>query len=517
MEGKGYVYLVGAGPGDEGLITVKGKECIEEGDVVVYDYLINRRLLDYAKPGAEKIYVGKRGGSTNSSHQEHINRILNDKASEGKKVVRLKGGDPTVFGRGGEEALFLAKRGIPFEIVPGVSSVSAVPAYAGIPISHREFASCFIVATGHEFSEDGEHGEKLPWESLAGIPTIVFLMGFRNVGRIMEKLIQHGKDPSTPAALVSWGTIPRQRTVTGTVGDIAERVTERDMKPPSIVIVGEVVNLRGYMNWYEERPLFGKRIVVTRAREQAAPLVKSIERQGGEAIEFPVIAIAEPDSWEELDDAIGSLEEFDWIVFTSVNGVERFFRRLHQSGRDSRALHAIKTAAIGEQTARALERKGFNADVVPGDYIAEGLIREFRDLDIKGKRIVIPRAAEAREVLPEKLVEMGAIVRVVPAYKTITPLGGHVEDIVEEIKEMLSRGMIDAVTFTSSSTVRNFMELIAEPGLMTGVTLACIGPITAHTLTGLGFEPDIVCEKHTVHALVNELSNYYSHNPQKDK
>ncbi|MEE9252453.1 MAG: uroporphyrinogen-III C-methyltransferase [Thermodesulfobacteriota bacterium] len=505
MEKKGEVYLIGAGPGDYGLLTLKGKERLEQADVIVYDYLVNSRYLKLAKPGAEKIYVGKRS-RTSPGHQDYINSLLVERASEGKKVARLKGGDPFVFGRGGEEAHVLAEHGIPFEVIPGVTSASAAPAYAGIPITHREYTSVLAVVTGHENSDKNKSA--LPWEALAQIQTLVFLMGVKNLEQNMETLIKHGKDPDTPAALISCGTISKQRTVTGTVGTIAGIVRESALKPPSIVVVGEVVRLREAINWFETKPLFGRKILVTRAREQASDLVKLIEEQGANALEFPTIRIIPPASWERLDGAIEGLSSYDWIVFTSVNGVERFFGRLRERGRDVRALGSLQIACIGEQTARRVEERGFNVDLVPDDFRAEGLIEVFENADVKGKRILIPRAKDAREVLPEELSQMGAVVDVVPAYETKKPEA----ESADEVKELLLTGEVDVITFASSSTARNFFEALGDDaaGCVQNSVIACIGPVTAKTVREFGFEPTIVCSKYTIEELVSEISNHFT-------
>jgi uroporphyrinogen III methyltransferase/synthase len=500
MSRKGVVYLVGAGPGDEGLITVKGLRYLEEADVVLFDYLVNKRLLDRSREDAEKIYVGKRGGGT-GSHQAVINKLMLAKALEGKKVVRLKGGDPIIFGRGGEEAIFLSENGIPFEIVPGVSSISAVPAYAGIPITHREFSSCFAVATGHEDS----NGESLPWDALAKMPIVVFLMGVKNLERNMERLIEHGKDPETPVALISWGTLPHQRTITGTVSNIAAKAAEGNLKPPSIAVVGDVVNLREKINWFETKPLFGRRILITRASKQAWEMIMLIEQLGGEAITFPTIEVTPPERWDELDAAIEYINNYDWIIFTSANGVEYFFRRLLDSGKDARAIARAKIAAIGEKTAQALKEFGLRPDLTPREFVAECLVEEFRNLEIRGMKILIPRAQEAREVLPDELRLMGAEVNVVAVYRTLKPQRAE----VEKVKQLLASGQLDTVTFTSSSTVRNFIELIGDKSLLQGTTLACIGPITASTLRELGFEPQIISRKFTAEGLISEISNYF--------
>ncbi len=505
MEPQGIVFLVGAGPGEYDLITAKGIRCLREADVVVYDYLVNKALLDLTKKGALKVYVGKKGGEKDSSHQKRINEIMAEHALAGKRVVRLKGGDPMVLGRGGEEALYLASRSIPFEIVPGVSSITAVPAYAGIPLTHRGKASAFAVATGHEDPE--KEGSALPWEALAAVPTLVLLMSYANLEANMEKLIANGRSPDTPVAVISWGTLPRQRTVVGTVGDIARRVRASGIRPPCTVVVGEVVRLRKDLNWYETRPLFGHRVLVTRARSDAGRLAVLIEQLSGEAVVMPTIEIVPPPSWEELDAAIRNIETFDWIVFTSRNGVERFFERLRKLGKDARALGKARLAVIGEKTALALERERLRADLVPERFVAEGLVDKFQQIEMEGKRVLIARAARARELLPCRLRAMGAHVTVAPAYETRLPEEGEIERPLE----LLRSEKIDAVTFASSSAVRNFFRLIeGRASLPESTVLACIGPVTASTLKEYGREADIVATRHTMEDMVEELAAYMS-------
>jgi len=504
MNKKGKVYLIGAGPGDPGLLTIKGKECLEKADVVVYDYLVNPKLLEYAKKETEIIYAGKRKGNTELP-QEAINRILVNKAKEGKTVARLKGGDPFIFGRGGEEAEALFEYGIPFEIVAGVTSASAVPAYAGIPLTHRDFTSSFAVVTGHENPE--KEKSALPWDALAKIGTLVFLMGVTRIEENMKKLIEHGKSPDTPAAFIAWGTLTRQRTVTGTISEIGKIVKENNLnRPPATVVVGDVVKLREILNWFETKPLFGKRVLVTRTRKQASTLVELLEEEGAETVEFPTIEIVPPERWDEIDNAIENLGSYNWIIFTSVNGVEFFFNRLKAKKKSIVEFKGVKIATIGEQTGRAVENLGLNVDIIPYEFMAEGVVESFRGIDIKGKRILIPRAKEAREILPVELQKMGADVNIVTAYKTEKPN----PERVEEIKGMLRSGEIDVITFASSSTVRNFLSIFGkdkEPLLRS--TIACIGPITAEPLREIGIEPQIIPKKYTIEGLVREIVDYF--------
>lgn len=507
MDKTGTVYLIGAGPGDPGLMTLKGREILARADVVVYDYLVNPKLLEIARKDADIIYVGKKAGVKEMS-QAGINSLLIKFARKGKTVARLKGGDPFIFGRGGEEALALSKKGIAFEVVPGVTSASAVPAYAGIPLTQRDVTSSFAVVTGHEDPSKG--ASNTPWEALSTIGTVVFLMGVNNLARNMRNLIDAGKPADTPAAVISWGTYPWQAAVTGTVGRIADVVRKhKDIISPAIVVVGEVVNLREITGWYEKKPLFGKSVLVTRASEQAPRFVRLLEEKGARVIEFPVIEIASPRSYKALDKAIDTLSGYDWMVFTSVNGVARFFERLAFHDLDLRELHGIRIAAIGEVTAREIEKRGIKVELLPGDFRAEGLIELFKSENLNGKRILIPRAREARDILPLTLGEMGAQVDVVTAYESRMP--GKRK--TEKIKKMLSTGEIDVITFTSSSTVRNFFAAAGTFKPASGKPLfACIGPITEKTLSEAGYETDIVPAEYTVEKLTDAIAFYFTSN-----
>ena len=504
MKKYGKVYLIGGGPGDPGLITVKGKEILGKADAVVHDYLVNPELLSYTKPGAELICVGKKAGHK-VMPQGRINKLLVEKARGGRIVARLKGGDPFIFGRGGEEVEVLAAEGIDFEIVPGVTSASAVPAYAGIPLTHRKIASSFAVVTGHENPAKGESG--IEWDIVARMGTVVFLMGVTNLAENMQKLIDSGMSPDTPAAVISRGTYPSQASVTGTVGDIAGKAAARDdISSPAVVVTGEVVGLSDVISWYEKKPLFGKRIVVTRPKEQARPLSSLFEEMGAEVLEFPAIEIAPLRSYAALDKAMDGLGSYDWIIFTSVNGVGGFFERLRFLGRDVREMHGPKIAAIGEVTAEELDARGINVDMVPDDYRAEGLIELFKEMDLKGKRVFIPRAKEAREILPESLRGMGASVDVVPVYETKKPgkakTAALKKDIIEE--------RIDVITFTSSSTVRNFLETVGEIKVKGGrPVLACIGPVTAKTLADSGYKAAIMPAEYTAAGLAEAVAAYF--------
>jgi uroporphyrinogen III methyltransferase/synthase len=498
----GKVYLIGAGPGDPGLFTLKGKRCLEEADVVAYDALANHRLLAHAKPSAEMIYVGKRGGQ-HALPQEEIGRLLVERARAGKIVARLKGGDPFIFGRGGEEAEELAAAGVPFEVVPGVTSAVAAPAYAGIPLTHRDFTSTVAFVTGHEDPTKEDTG--IAWDKIAtGIGTLVFLMGVSQLPEIVKRLIEHGRSPETPAAVIRWGTRADQTVVTGTLATLVERCA--GMKPPALIVVGEVVALREKLRWFEDKPLFGKRILITRAREQASAFAQRLEAAGAEVVEFPAIQIEPPESWKPLDASIGRLREYQWVVFTSANGVRFFWDRLQRAGRDVRDLFGIVVCAIGPATAAALLDRGIRADLVPAEFKAEGLLEAMGDERVRGKRILLARAAEAREVLPEELTRRGAIVDVVPAYRTVRNTAN-----AEELRGLLRDGRVHAVTFTSSSTVRYFLELVGVEAtqLLRGVVVASIGPITAETAAGHGIVSHIVPESYTIPALVDALVRHF--------
>ncbi len=506
----GRVYLVGAGPGDPKLLTLRGKECLAEADVVLYDYLANPALLRYAPASAERIYVGRRGRA-GYQDQAEVNRLMIEHARSGKTVVRLKGGDPFVFGRGGEEAEAVAEAGVPFEIVPGVSSAIAAPAYAGIPVTHRTLASTVAFVTGHEDPTKGEAA--VEWPRLATADgTLVFLMGMKNLPAIVSRLLKEGKPKETPVALIRWGTKTVQRTVIGSLEDIVGKAEAARLEPPTLVVIGEVVRLRDRLNWFETRPLFGKRILVTRAQEQAHELSALIAAQGGEPVEVPTIQIVPPTDWSALDDAIAQLSQYQWLVFTSVNGVRPFMERLRGLGRDTRALAGLRICCIGPRTAEALARFGLSADVVPAEYQAEGVIAALSAAGVAGQRVLIPRAEVARELLPQELTALGAQVDVVTAYRTVLPPVDR-----EPIKDLLRQGEIAVATFTSSSTVKNFCSVFEHPDemrkLMDGCLIACIGPITAKTARDLGLQVTITATENTIPALVDALVRYFSDGP----
>jgi uroporphyrinogen III methyltransferase/synthase len=517
------VYLVGAGPGDPGLITVAGLERIRAADVIVYDRLVSPRLLEHAQSDAELIYVGKTPGGevgngklevgnrkTDESHdQEWINRTLVDQARLGRNVVRLKGGDPFVFGRGGEEAEALRAAGIEYEVLPGVTSAVAVPAYAGIPVTHRGVASSFAVITGHEDPEKSETA--IDWAHLAkAVDTLVFLMGVRNLPDIVARLTENGKLAATPVAVIRWGTTPEQRTVTGTLADIAARVEEAGLKPPAIAVVGEVVRLRESLSWFENRPLFGKRVLITRTRRQASTLARLLADAGAIPVELPSIEIEPIEDREAIDASIASLTNrqtdkptdraYAWVVFTSANAVELFFEHLAERGLDSRAFGLARIAAIGPATARALAERGLRADVVPTEYVAEAVVEAMRSLVAPKERVLLPRAESARAELVRGLESLGATVDEVPIYRAAVPSEASPEVLAE-----LRAGRIDVVTFTSSSTVRNLVAMLGDASTLERPLIACIGPITAQTAREAGLRVDVMASEYTVEGLVAAL------------
>lgn len=505
-DGTGKVWLVGAGPGDPGLITVAGLDALRQADVVVYDRLVSPLLLSHARPDAELVFVGKEGGGESVS-QEEIERLLVARAREGKRVVRLKGGDPFVFGRGGEECLALTEAGIPFEVVPGVTSAIAVPAYAGIPVTHRGLSSSLAVVTGHEDPAKGDSA--LRWDRLAtATDTLVVLMGTRTLPRLVEELLAHGRSPETPVAVIRWGTTPEQATVTGTLADIVARVEAAGLRPPTVVVVGEVVRLRERLQWFERRPLFGRRVVVTRARHQAGELSRLLLEAGALPVEVPVIEIEPLGEGPAAAEALDGLSRgaYRWLLFTSANSVEFFFRLLESRGRDARALAPVKVAAIGPGTAQALQARGIRLDLVPREYVAEGLAGALLPHLRPGDGVLLPRAEEARPDLVEALAAAGARVDVLPLYRARLP-----DRVPGEALAALRRGEVDVVAFTASSTVRNLAVLLGpDVECLRQVKLACIGPITARTVREvLGRSPDIVAREYTMAGLVEALCRHF--------
>ncbi|MFH1646497.1 MAG: uroporphyrinogen-III C-methyltransferase [Chloroflexota bacterium] len=498
----GKVYLVGAGPGDPGLITVKGIDCLKKADVIIYDRLLDQGLLEAAPPAAERIYVGKTAGE-HTRTQHEINRLLVDKAEEGITIVRLKGGDPFVLGRGGEEAEVLAQNGIAFEVVPGVTSAVAVPAYAGIPVTHREKASSFAVITGHE--DPGKDSSSINWEKLAtGVDTLIFLMGMKNLPEIAARLIEYGRPPETPVAVIKDGTRPEQATVVGSLKDIVSRVEEYGLTAPAVIVVGDVISLREKIRWFDNRPLFGKRILVTRARRQASALSRLLAERGAQPVELPAIDIQAAD-YGELDRAAANLGNYHWIIFTSVNGVEAFWERLQHLERDSRTLGGLRIGAIGPATAQALEAKGITPDYIPEVYTSEGVVAGLKKQNVTGQRFLLPRADIADKELAQGINRLGASVHEVTAYRTLPAT-----EAVTRAKQMITSGEIDIVTFTSSSTVSNLLAAFGEePLAISRARVACIGPKTAETAARAGLNVDIIAGEQTVAGLVAAIEEYF--------
>ncbi len=499
----GKVYLVGAGPGDPGLITVKGMRCLQRAQMVVYDRLMDPSLLDLAPAGAERVFVGKERGRQ-ALTQDEINALLVEQGQAGKVVVRLKGGDPFVFGRGGEEALALAENGVPFEVVPGITSAVAAAAYAGIPVTHRRISTCFTVVSG---SEDPSKPESvIPWDILANTGgTLVVLMGWAALASIMETLQEKGMDPGTPVALVQWGTWARQKTVTGDLTDVVEKGRAAGIRPPVIAIVGPVVDLRERVRWFDNRPLFGKKVLVTRSRTQASNLRSQLEELGADIIELPSIEIAPLEDCGELDDSIERLGEPGWVIFASVNGVESVFQRLHKKGKDARALSGVTVGAIGPATRRALEERGIVPDFVPARSVSESVVEELASRDWVGVPVLLPGSNIGRDVLAQGLSELGARVERVAAYQTVTPRGA-----AESARTALSSG-VDVVTFTSSSTVNNLLDILGgEKQYLEDALVACIGPVTAAAARELGLRVDLEAEQPTVEGLVEILADRFT-------
>jgi uroporphyrinogen III methyltransferase/synthase len=528
---KGKVYLVGAGPGDIGLLTVKGLKCLKKADVVVYDFHLNAQVLNYINHDAEFIYAGKCGGH-HTLTQDKINDILVEKAKKAKIICRLKGGDPFVFGRGGEEAEALSKAGIEFEVVPGVSSAIAAPAYAGIPLTHRLYSSSFAVIPGYEDTTKNESA--LDWSKLAtGVGTLVFLMAVKNVDLITQKLIEHGRSPDTPVAVIRWGTRPDQKTITGSLNNIVKLVKEKDIKPPAVMVVGDVVKLRESLNWYEKKPLFGYRILITREHVEG---FEPLEELGAEIIEFPTIETVPPESYDELDMSIDKIGKYDWLIFTSRNGVKYFLKRYFEKERDVRDLKGLKICTIGTKTAEELKKYGLKVDLIPDEFRAEGLIETFikvgrkqntvsnkesadcllptaysSELPLKGLNFLLPRAEKAREIFPEKVRELGGRIDVPVAYRTIKP-----ESHGKRLKRFLKEGRISIATFTSAATFHNFREIMGEDAedLLKGVAIAVIGPVTAKAVEDAGLHVDIKPTEATIEAMAEEIIKWAG---EKDK
>ena len=493
------MYLVGAGPGDPSLLTLKGRWCIEQADVVVYDRLISEYLLTFCRDDAELVYVGKETDH-HTLTQEQINQVLSERALRGKNVCRLKGGDPFVFGRGGEEAAHLAALGIDYEVVPGVTAAVAVPAYAGIPVTHRDYSSSLTIVTGHrrkgreESILSGLHGRQ---------GTAVFLMGYENLEAIRSDLLGQGWAADTPAALINWGTRAGQRTVTGNLDNLQGRARDAGIGSPSVLIVGRVVELRQQLCWREKMPLFGRRILVTRALHQAHDLARRIMDLGGEPLCLPVLELILPQDLTSLDRSLGDLGSYHWVIFTSANGVAFFMKRLQDLGIDIRSIRG-KVAAIGSGTGQALARYGLNVAFTPHEYRAEALLDGMLERIAPGGRVLLPRAAEARNVLPDGLRAGGIQVDIVAAYQTV-PSGARYKQL---LRDVLAQGQVDYITFTSSSAVKNFIVLFDEQelaGILGQSRVACIGPVTADTAASMGVRVDLVAKDYTTEGLLDVI------------
>jgi uroporphyrinogen III methyltransferase/synthase len=496
----GKVYIIGAGPGDPGLITMKAVQCIESSDVIVYDRLVGGKILSYARRDAELVYVGKKPDS-HPVPQWRINEMLVEKALEGKTVARVKGGDPFVFGRGGEEAESLAQKGIEFEIVPGITSAVAVPAYAGIPVTHRDHCSSLHIITGHERPDKNE--SSVDFEALARLEgTLVFLMGIKNLDEICKNLIKHGKDPMTPAAVIEKGTTTAQRNVSANLESLYQRAAEMGIESPAVTIIGDVVSLGDKLKWYKKGKLAGKKVLVTRAREQASELVKKIESIGGEALEFPTIRIETPKDRTHFDGVLTRLENYDWLVFTSVNGVRLFFEGMREKEKDIRILAGVKICAVGEATRRTLECMGLTVDFMPEKYTTECLLEGMLKRIKKGQRILLARADIGNPLLAKGLSDFGAEAEDLVVYKTVPDTRGR-----EGILDMLVSGEIDFITFTSSSTVRNFAAAVGCENLSEAskCKVVCIGPVTAKTAEELGIRVSAAADVYTIDGLVKKM------------
>ena len=486
------VYLVGAGPGDPDLITLKGRKVLSRADAVLYDNLASERLLDHAPPGAERIYVGKKR-SDHEMSQEEISALLIERARRGWTVVRLKGGDPFIFGRGGEEMEALAAAGIPFEIVPGVTTPLGIAAYTGVPLTHRDHTSAVTFVTGHNV-------EAIDWAKVGASETVVLFMGLVNFAAIAREMIAKGRAPTTPAMAVRWATRPDQQTVVGTLSDLPAQLTAMHFRPPTTIVIGDVVSLRDRFNWFERLPLFGQRIVITRDRRQGSQLSEPLEELGAEVLPLPVIEIQPPSDPGPLDRAIQRLETYDWLIFTSANGVQAFLNRLDASGRDLRSLKA-KLCAIGPGTRAALEALHLKVDRMPKEFVAESLVEAFVQDDVRGQRILLARAEVARDVLPVGLSRRGAHIDVCEAYRTVLPPGA-----AATARQVLARHP-HWITFTSSSTVKNLVSLTGFEALRR-IRLASIGPVTSATLREHTLEPTVEADPHTMPGLIDAILRY---------
>ncbi len=487
----GKVYLVGAGPGDPELLTLKGRRALERATVIFYDHLAPEQLLDIASPSAERVYVGKKR-SQHSFTQDEISGMLIERVQSGHTVVRLKGGDPYLFGRGGEEAEALASAGVPFEVIPGVTSAVGIAAYSGIPLTHRDHTSVVSIVTGH-------NADSIDWERFGNSETLVILMGLATFDTISARIMAGGRSPQTPAVAIRWGTRPDQQTVEGTLATLPRMIHEQGLKPPATIIVGGVTSLRARLNWFEKLPLFGQRIAITRPRTQSAEMVLKLRDLGAQPIEFPTISIEPASDYAPLDRAIAHLFEYDWLLFTSVNGVRAFFDRLDRSAVDLRNLRA-RLAAIGPATREALEHCHLKVDEMGSEFVAESLLEALARHSLSGKRVLLVRAAVARDVLPQKLRSLKAEVEVVEAYRTLPPA-----DISSRAAE-ISAHPPDWITFTSSSTVENFFDAVAASSVRSS-RFASIGPVTSATLRKHGIEPSAEAVVYTVDGLIEAIQS----------
>ncbi len=505
MSVRGKVFIVGAGPGDPDLVTLRAKRCLEKADVVIFDYLVNREILKFAPDKAEFICIGRRN-TPQRIPQDKVHSIMIEKAKEGRQIVRLKGGDPFIFGRGGEEAIALAEAGIPFEIVPGITAAIGVPEYAGIPLTHREVSSVLFL-TGHE--DPSKPHSSIDWESISRIKgTLVFFMGMNTLSGIVGKLLSYGKPPSTPAVVIHWGSLPVQKTLQSTLGGIVELVKNTGITPPSILVVGEVVSMRERINWYETKPLFGKRIVITRAEEQSEELSVKLRDLGAEVISLPMIKIVPPVDYGPLDSAIKRLSRYNWLIFTSANGVRFFFARLRENGKDIRDLKGVKVMAIGPRTKAEVEKYNISVDAMPEEFIAESVVKLFGK-NLKNKKILLPRAKVARDIIPVELKKRGARVDVVTVYETVLPD----TDKREKMLQILKEEKIDLIVFTSSSTVKNFVLIVGADNLQELLSerkVACIGPVTEKTAREHGINVHIVPQVYTMDGLVDAITEHFT-------
>ncbi len=502
MSSVGKVYLVGAGPGDSGLLTVRGAELLSRADVVVYDALVNLELLKLAPAKAEIIYGGKRSRD-HAIPQDQLNQLLVQKAKAGQTVVRLKGGDPYIFGRGGEEAEELADSGVPFEVVPGVSSIVAAPNYGGIPLTHRDHCSSFTVFTGHE--DPTKEGSALDLAWLAKTPgTKVILMGVERIRGLSSQLMAQGLPETTPVGMIRWGTTQRQQTLIGTLATIADRVEQTGFSAPAVTIIGDVVTMREKLNWFENRPLFGRKIVVTRTRDQASQVSRQFRDLGADVLEIPTIKIAPPDQPRDLIDALLGLNSYDWLVFTSPNGVATFFDAFFKSFQDLRDLGGCRIAAVGPATAAKIQELHLHVDLMPEEYISSKIAEAFqKEQTIENLNILLLRAQAANPDLPKELTALGAIVDDVACYKTVP----ETADVTGSAARFLEEGA-DWITFTSASTVENFHARFELPSILTqfpGTKLASIGPETTKALTALGLKPAVEAEPHNIEGLINSV------------